>query len=79
MRESFPTCFYRQEGEGIAEAELCSSTSRDVCELYNNGSTARVFGRPKLLEVVFDPSICELKMMINLHNAIELTQVSTYF
>ncbi|CAF9941900.1 MAG: hypothetical protein HETSPECPRED_004379, partial [Heterodermia speciosa] len=43
-----------QEGGGNAEAELCSSTSRDVCELYNNGGIARVFGRPKLLEVVLD-------------------------
>lgn len=41
-----------QEGGGVAEAELCSSTSRDVCELYNNGGIARVFGRPKILEVV---------------------------
>ncbi|KAL7907876.1 hypothetical protein GGI35DRAFT_70455 [Trichoderma velutinum] len=44
-----------QEGAGNAEAELCSSTSRDVCELYNNGGIARVFGRPKILEVVYDP------------------------
>ncbi|KAH0551191.1 hypothetical protein GP486_007482, partial [Trichoglossum hirsutum] len=43
-----------QEGGGNAEAELCSSTSRDVCELYNNGGIARVFGRPKLLEIVHD-------------------------
>ncbi|KAM0430881.1 hypothetical protein ACHAPT_005514 [Fusarium lateritium] len=45
-----------QEGGGNAEAELCSSTSRDVCELYNNGGIARVFGRPKILEVVYDPA-----------------------
>lgn len=44
-----------QEGAGTVEAELCSSTSRDVCELYTNGGIARVFGRPKLLEVVHDP------------------------
>lgn len=43
-----------QEGSGNAEAELCSSTSRDVCELSNNGGIARVFGRPKILEVVHD-------------------------
>lgn len=43
-----------QEGAGTAEAELCSSTSRDVCELYSNGGIARVFGRPKLLEIVHD-------------------------
>lgn len=44
-----------QEGAGNAEAELCSSTSRDVCELYSNGGIARVFGRPKLLEIIHDP------------------------
>lgn len=44
-----------QEPAGAAEAELCSSTSRDVCELYSNGGVARVFGRPKLLEIVHDP------------------------
>ncbi|KAJ5641883.1 hypothetical protein N7490_005883 [Penicillium lividum] len=44
-----------REGAGNAEAELCSSTSRDVCELYNSGGIARVFGRPKILEVVHDP------------------------
>ncbi|ETR99620.1 hypothetical protein M419DRAFT_85898, partial [Trichoderma reesei RUT C-30] len=44
-----------QEGGGIAEAELCSSTSRDVCELYHNGAIVRVFGRPKILEIVYDP------------------------
>ncbi|KAJ6127761.1 hypothetical protein N7471_008978 [Penicillium samsonianum] len=44
-----------QEGAGNAEAELCTSTSRDVCELYNSGGIARVFGRPKILEIVHDP------------------------
>ena len=44
-----------QEGSGNAETELCSSTSRDVCELYNKGGIARVFGRPKILEIVYDP------------------------
>lgn len=43
-----------QEGRGQAEAELCSSTSHDVCELWSNGGIARVFGRPQILEFVFD-------------------------
>ncbi|KAK2016917.1 hypothetical protein LZ32DRAFT_523896, partial [Colletotrichum eremochloae] len=43
-----------QEGGGIAEAELCSSTSRDVCEMYHNGAIVRVFGRPKILEIIHD-------------------------
>jgi hypothetical protein len=41
-----------QEGAAVIESELCSSTSRNVGELYNNGGIARVFGRPKILEVV---------------------------
>lgn len=44
-----------QEGAGVAEAELCSSTSRDVCEIYSNGGIARIFGQPKLLEIIHDP------------------------
>ncbi|KAL4886049.1 hypothetical protein BJY04DRAFT_213588 [Aspergillus karnatakaensis] len=48
-----------QEGGWQAEVELCSSTSRDVCELYHNGGIARVFGRPKILEVVYDPDFNE--------------------
>lgn len=48
-----------QEGMGTIEAELCSSTSRDVCELYNNGGISRMIGRPRLLEVVYDPTADE--------------------
>ncbi|KAK7998341.1 hypothetical protein PG989_006381 [Apiospora arundinis] len=44
-----------QEGEGVVEVELCSSTSRDVGEVYSNGGIARIFGRPKILEIVYDP------------------------
>ncbi|OCL03242.1 hypothetical protein AOQ84DRAFT_419951 [Glonium stellatum] len=41
-------------GRGAAEAELCSLTSLDVCELWNNGGFIRAFGRPKILELVHD-------------------------
>lgn len=42
-----------KEGNGIVEAELCTSTSRDVCELFNNGGITRVLGRPNdVLEFV---------------------------
>lgn len=44
-----------QEGGGNAEAELCSSTSRDVCEIFiENGEIARVLGRPEILKFVHD-------------------------
>lgn len=42
-----------QEPHGAAEAELCSSTSEDVCELWSNGGICRVFGRPKILEFFY--------------------------
>ncbi|KAL4881886.1 hypothetical protein BJY04DRAFT_217951 [Aspergillus karnatakaensis] len=41
-----------QEGDGTIEAELCTSTSRDVCELFHRGGITRVFGKPNILEVV---------------------------
>ncbi|KAK5994001.1 Ankyrin repeat domain-containing protein 50 [Cladobotryum mycophilum] len=44
-----------QEGEGAIEAELCTSTSRDVCELFNRGGITRVLGRPDILELVYLP------------------------
>jgi len=42
-----------QEAHGVAEAEMCSSTSEDVCELWSNGGICRVFGRPKMLEFMY--------------------------
>ncbi|ORY01999.1 hypothetical protein BCR34DRAFT_574520 [Clohesyomyces aquaticus] len=45
-----------QEGPGIAEMELCSSTGRDVSEIYQNGAITRIIGRPKLLEIVCYPA-----------------------
>lgn len=45
-----------QEPHGMAEAELCSSTSDDVCELWSNGGICRVFGRPRILEFFYTPS-----------------------
>ncbi|KAJ2900482.1 hypothetical protein MKZ38_002436 [Zalerion maritima] len=44
-----------QEGHSAVEAELCTSTSRDVCELFNNGSITRVLGSSGNLEIVYTP------------------------
>jgi ankyrin repeat protein len=44
-----------QEGDGVVEAELCTSTSRDVCELFNRGGITRVLGRPNILELIHVP------------------------
>jgi hypothetical protein len=43
-----------REGVASVEAELCTSTSRDVCELFNQGGITRVLGKPKILELVQD-------------------------
>nr|WNZ75693.1 hypothetical protein [Trichoderma harzianum] len=42
-----------QEGQGTTEAELCTSTSADVCELFNKGGITRVLGRPDIIELVY--------------------------
>ncbi|KAK0719156.1 hypothetical protein B0H67DRAFT_642538 [Lasiosphaeris hirsuta] len=44
-----------QEGDGAVEAELCTSTSRDMYELFNRGDIARVLGKPNILELVYFP------------------------
>ncbi|KAH8123803.1 hypothetical protein LI328DRAFT_168390 [Trichoderma asperelloides] len=43
-----------QEPRALAESELCSSTSGDVCELWSNGGICRFYGRPKLLEFIYN-------------------------
>ncbi|MBE3049650.1 hypothetical protein IMZ48_45575 [Candidatus Bathyarchaeota archaeon] len=40
-------------GQVVVEAELCTSTSRDVAEVFNRGGIARVLGRPKILEIAY--------------------------
>ncbi|KAI8932238.1 hypothetical protein NX059_011117 [Plenodomus lindquistii] len=42
-----------QEGSGVAEIELCSSTGKDLAELYQRGAIVRVFGRAKILEFAY--------------------------
>ncbi|KAH7140304.1 hypothetical protein B0J13DRAFT_676672 [Dactylonectria estremocensis] len=42
-----------REPQGMAEIELCSSTSESVSELWSNGGICRVFGRPKILEFIY--------------------------
>lgn len=41
-----------QEAEAIAEAELCTSTSEDVCEVFSKGGIMRAFGKSDILEIV---------------------------
>jgi ankyrin repeat protein len=44
-----------QEGESTVEAELCTSTSADVCEVFDKGGITRVLGRPDIMEIVYIP------------------------
>lgn len=41
-----------QEAEAVAEAELCTSTSDDVCEVFSTGGITRAFGKSDILEAV---------------------------
>ena len=41
-----------QEGPGEAENELLSCVSETTAELFNAGGISRVFGRPRVLEIV---------------------------
>jgi len=42
-----------QGGQGAVEAELCTSTSRHVCEPFTRGGIERVLGCPSILELVY--------------------------
>lgn len=53
---SLRTFIGRSQEGGVIEAELCTSTSRDVCELFNRGGITRVLGQPRILELVYTPS-----------------------
>ncbi|KAJ5377374.1 uncharacterized protein N7496_004783 [Penicillium cataractarum] len=41
-----------QEGPAEAESELLSCVSESTAELFNEGGISRVFGRPKIVEIV---------------------------
>jgi len=40
-----------KESRGIIEAELMSSTSPNVCEIWNGKELVRVLGKPDILEI----------------------------
>ncbi|KAF1364114.1 hypothetical protein EJ07DRAFT_100393 [Lizonia empirigonia] len=44
-----------QEGNAAVEAELCTSTSKDICEVFNSGGITRTLGRAKILEIIRVP------------------------
>ncbi|KAI5776471.1 hypothetical protein EDC01DRAFT_682457 [Geopyxis carbonaria] len=42
-----------REAKGVAEAELLSSTSGNVCELWSGEGVVRVMGTPKMAELIY--------------------------
>jgi hypothetical protein len=53
-----------RENASVAEVELMSSTSHDVCELWNGQAIVRMMGSPQILELIHirgnDGASCEL-------------------
>lgn len=45
-----------RESKGAAEIELMSSTSHDVCELWNGSQLVRVMGSSPTMQILFFPS-----------------------
>lgn len=43
------------ENRAAAEIDLMSSTSHDVCELWNGQMIVRMMGSPPVLELIFLP------------------------
>ncbi|KAH4338100.1 hypothetical protein HBH98_214880 [Parastagonospora nodorum] len=44
-----------RENRALAEIELMSSTSKEVCELFNGKSIIRVMGKPKIAQILVFP------------------------
>ncbi|KAL2009325.1 hypothetical protein VTN00DRAFT_7519 [Thermoascus crustaceus] len=42
-----------RESQALAELELMSSTSSDICELWNGVGVVRVVGKPSMLELIY--------------------------
>lgn len=45
-----------RENRALAEIELMSSTSKEVCELFNGKSIIRVMGKPRLAQLLVFPN-----------------------
>ncbi|KAH0553168.1 hypothetical protein GP486_006648 [Trichoglossum hirsutum] len=48
-----------RENKAAAEVELMSSTSHDVCELWNGQAIVRMMGKPPILELIYIPELAE--------------------
>ena len=64
-----------RESEGVVEVELMSSTSHDVCELWNGRGVVRVLGSSPIIELYYlkptDPQVAsglELRNDVEIHD-----------
>jgi hypothetical protein len=48
-----------QGSDGTAELELLSCTSDTTAEVYSNGAITRIFGKPRIMQILYDG--CESK------------------
>ena len=66
-----------RESEGVVEVELMSSTSHDVCELWNGRAVIRVFGSSPIFELYYlkpkptDPQVASVPL-IELRKGVEI-------
>ncbi|KAJ8108493.1 hypothetical protein OPT61_g8136 [Boeremia exigua] len=60
-----------RENRALAEIELMSSTSKEVCELFNGKSIIRAMGRPKLAQILVYPREYERAKINNERNDLQ--------
>ena len=47
-----------RENRGTVELQLMSSTSHEVCELWNGHGIVRTMGKPQVQEIIYLPKHC---------------------
>lgn len=57
-----------RENNAAAEVELMSSTSHDVCELWNGQSIVRLMGSPPILEIIYLHDLPKIEEGRQLHD-----------
>lgn len=56
-----------RENRAAPELELMSSTSHEVCEVFNGKGIVRVMGKPKMMEFIFIPSEAKEDVTYGIH------------
>lgn len=60
-----------RENRALAEIELMSSTSKEVCELFNGKSIIRAMGNPRIAQILVFPD--EYNWLEYLHEVEDIT------